>query len=63
MPPKNGTKKKKPKTPAEKEYTLLTFEEMKVKEQKYNNRLMELRKCLSFIDGKSNKKFSNKNHN
>ncbi|KNC24962.1 hypothetical protein FF38_11843 [Lucilia cuprina] len=48
MPPKNG--KKNTKTVSEKEYTLLTLEELKVKELKYTNRLKELRKFLNFID-------------
>ncbi|KAM7360693.1 uncharacterized protein ACRADG_006992 [Cochliomyia hominivorax] len=50
MPPKNGNKFKKTKIPPEKEYPLLTLEEMKIREQKYNNKLMELTKCLKFID-------------
>lgn len=52
MPQKIPSKQKKSKTPAEKEYPLLTLEDMKIKESNYNKRLVELTKCLNFIEGK-----------
>lgn len=56
MPPKlkKGRKDRLSKSePPEKVYNFLTLDEMKVREQKYTNRLSDLRVCLKFIDGKT----------
>ncbi|XP_061390183.1 uncharacterized protein LOC133325430, partial [Musca vetustissima] len=52
MPPKakKGKKEKTPKGPPEKVYEFITLDEVKAREQKYSNRLNDLRICLNFID-------------
>ncbi|XP_075149014.1 uncharacterized protein LOC142222650 isoform X2 [Haematobia irritans] len=50
MPPKKTKKNKEPKGPPEKVYEFLTLDEIKAREQKYSNRLSDLRVCLNFID-------------
>lgn len=51
MPPKPKKGTKGSKVPTEKEYVLLTLDDMKAREQKCSNRLSDLRICLKFIDG------------
>lgn len=48
MPSKNA----KVKGPPEKVYNFFGTEELNSREQKYTNRMMELRACLNFVDGK-----------
>ncbi|XP_073820153.1 uncharacterized protein isoform X2 [Musca autumnalis] len=52
MPPKTKRtkKEKKLKEPPEKVYEFITADEMKAREQRYSNRLNDLRVCLNFID-------------
>ena len=52
---KKGKDKKKDKE-GDLDYKLLTLEEVKARETKYQHRLNSLRICLNFIDGRCSRK-------